>query len=465
MRRLLRVFVLSSSRVSTIVRAPTFTIGRLGRGTHDMSRHVRSDASTRRRMSSAIPRHDVVASEPVIMMAHYGKVGSTGLWNAVVDAFSRGDSSRQHALATDVRDLQNARDELRHTRDRTLLCETRSIDHPIVAAIRDTTQRRRFKIIALYRDPVERNMSSFFQHWSNSVDTARHSSVAATDVDNNAGAKCLRLREEALRSLTFQGLARRFEASPAYAFDASVWFNRLGRALDVDFSVDVPRVDRAASYRVYRSHSLPVDVMLVNCDEIESSLPAIEDFLALKRHALTHVYEPCPTNAATPWYGPLYDAFKERYRYPMHIAKRLYDTPFFRSVLQWTAASSLLPDSGPSRTRSNSAELTVATASATPTTRRDSSTKRRYSSSSAPFVTPTRSSRDHSVSHRRASVPSSATTSPRALKKHPGRSPTSQPSRRMARLSSSSSSSSRKSRRGHTPLIAKELAERMCCTS
>ena len=181
-------------------------------------------------------------------------------------------------------------------------------------------RRPEVRIVTFVRDPLERNISMFFQnlaHWL-ALDDVRH-------------VRDTRIEWDAL-------LADAFERSfnHEYALD---WFDReLKRLTGID--VFARPFDAGQAATVFERGRYRV--LLVRYERLREATARIADFVGTGSIDLARV-----NRGERKWYGALYAEFKRDYQAPPELLQRLYDSRYARHFYPAAAPPRVRAVSGP----------------------------------------------------------------------------------------------------------------------
>jgi hypothetical protein len=245
-----------------------------------------------RRGTRAVTRR---RSEPPILVYQMGKVGSTTVCRSLRAMHLRRDVHQVHLL--------NLLDEVEASVRRTMpdpRGTLREIER--ARALRALVLRARdvqFPVISLVRDPVQRNVSAFFQN------------VAEVVPDVYVRHRAGRVSIDELRTAFLE----RYDHGPPLT-----WFPT---QMEPVFGIDVfaTPFDPAAAWATYESPT--ARLLVVRLEDLPTQgAAAVRAFLDLDR------FELVPANVGgTKAYADLYASFREQVRLPADYLDRMYESP------------------------------------------------------------------------------------------------------------------------------------------
>lgn len=154
--------------------------------------------------------------------------------------------------------------------------------------------KKRIKVITFYRDPLQRNISSFFQNLK------------------------FYFSGEELESLTFEKVRDKFNSIEKIHSTPNNWFEvEFKRKLKIDI-FDHP-FDRDAGYSVFSKKN--IDVFICTTEKINTLKLEFGVFLGVENFELIQ-----KNVGDNKWYKELYNEFKKRYTPPLELLDELYNS-------------------------------------------------------------------------------------------------------------------------------------------
>ena len=174
-------------------------------------------------------------------------------------------------------------------------------------------QGKKWKIVTLIRDPVARNVSTFFENLEIQSYNQKEF-VIASDYYNIAACTIHSDEVQTLTELFFEKVRH---DSPLEFFE---------RELKGVFGVDVFATEfpKAKGYQIFKD--LCADVLLIRLEDLDRCASrAFKEFLGIENFRLVH------ENIATQKiYGSLYSKFKEEIRFPGSYLDKFYDSKLMK---------------------------------------------------------------------------------------------------------------------------------------
>jgi hypothetical protein len=172
----------------------------------------------------------------------------------------------------------------------------------------------KWKIVTLIRDPVARNVSTFFENLEIQSCNDQKEFVIASDYYGIAEHTIHSDEVQTLTELFFEKLRH---DSPIEFFE---------RELKGVFGVDVYATEfhKAQGYQIYKD--VCADVLLIRLEDLDRCAGgAFKEFLGIENFRLVH------ENIATQKiYAPLYSKFKEEIRFPESYLDKFYDSKLMK---------------------------------------------------------------------------------------------------------------------------------------
>ena len=243
--------------------------------------------------------------EPLIVY-QMGKVGSSTVCRTLHQFQTTHNIFQVHVLTWDwIHRVEEQYRQASADHGRTMLDE-HILTSRWVRTCMDRNPAQKWKVIALVRDPVARNVSAFFQAFP-----VYFSKLSKKNGDGNITA----LETQELVSLFLKEFGQDRHDLPLEWFDLH---------FKPAFGLDVFKepFDQAAGYKIY--HGDQCDLLLMRMEDLKACMqPALEAFAGLKIDGLARA-----NAAADKDYAQQYQDFHAQLRLPQSYLDRLYDSDF-----------------------------------------------------------------------------------------------------------------------------------------
>jgi len=173
---------------------------------------------------------------------------------------------------------------------------------------------KKWKIITLTREPVGRNISTFFENLEIKCLNANGKYNIKSDYYN---IDSIIVKEDNLRELVDFFFSKLNHSSPLEFFD-----NQLNKVFNVDIYAN--EFPKSKGYKIYRT--LKADILLIRVEDLNKvAKQAFREFLDIDDFALIDVNVSAEKN-----YALLYKAFKEKINLPESYLDKLYCSKYMR---------------------------------------------------------------------------------------------------------------------------------------
>jgi len=170
----------------------------------------------------------------------------------------------------------------------------------------------RWKVITLVRDPVARNLATFFEHISVVSEAEDEWKLESAEYEF-----CIKVRKSDLLPLVDLFFEKCRHDNPSIYFD-----REFKPVLGIDlYDEEFPS---AEGYKIYQTDSF--DILLLRLENLNTvAEPALKRFLGLEEFALVNA-----NIGEEKDYADVYDKFKNQIRLPTHYLDRMYTSKFTR---------------------------------------------------------------------------------------------------------------------------------------